>query len=156
MRVACFALVIGLFASLAHAQDDPLVAIADGDPIELARAVDRLGDEAVLERLSSRSRSVRLAAIRAAPHLRWPERALMSLAGLAGGRDPDLAPAAAESARSIAEELTSDQLARREVDPASLGEAAAALRAVAADRTARADIRAVCARAAAALDRLGS
>lgn len=151
MRAFAFLL---LAPSLALAQDDPF-ARDDGDPMELARLVDRYGDDAVIERLADdRPRIVRLYAIRAAPYMRWPERALDRLAQLAAGRDPDLAPAAARSALAIAESLTIDELARREVDPSSLGDARTALRAVADDRTARADIRAVCARAAAALERL--
>lgn len=124
--------------------------------MELARAVDRLGDDAILERLGDdRSRSVRIAAIRATPYLAYPERALERLAALAAGRDPDLAPAAAIAALEIAEHLTPDDLMRREVEPASLRDARRALRRLADDHTARADIRAVAARAAAQLEAIG-
>jgi hypothetical protein len=141
---------------------------ADADPAELARAVARLGDDAVLALLGagasgpraesdgaeSISPAASLAAVRAAPHLTAPEDALALLAGLAAGRDPDLAPAASLAAWRIAERLAADprELERREADPAVVASGRAALRRVAADPTARHDVRQACAVASALLD----
>ncbi len=124
--------------------------------MELARVVQRLGDDAVLERLSvERPRAVRLAAVRAAPFLRSPEIALEPLAELAGTRDPELAPAAAASVLTIARSLSADDLERREVDRASVTPVRRRLRALMADRTARADLRAAAALADDALSAIG-
>lgn len=111
--------------------------------MELARAVDRIGDDALLSRLASTSpRPVRLAALHAAPFLREPELALVPLAELAGGRDPYLAPAAAASLLAIARALDPDALQRREADFSVLASARARLAALRADSTARPDLRA--------------
>lgn len=67
-----------------------------------------------------------------------PEKHLLALAALASGDDPDLAPAAAQTAMRIAEELSFYGLSSREstID----AEATDAFRALAEDPTARADL----------------
>lgn len=150
-----FALAL-LVAAPASAQPDPLAAIADADPMELARVVDRLGDDAVLSRLDdARPREVRLAATRAAPFMAWPELALEPLARLAASRDPLLAPAAASAALTIARSLDPDALRRREVDPASLSAARGLFAALSTERSARADLRAAGSMIASLLEQLG-
>lgn len=157
MRALILFVLAASLARPASAQADPLVAIADADPMELARVVDRLGDDAVIERLdAARPREVRLAATRAAPFMSWPELALAQLARIAAGRDPLLAPAAAQAAVVIARGLDVDQLRRREVDPASLAAARAAFEALSRDEDARADIQAVAGMVASMLERLGA
>lgn len=141
-----------------RAQDgtrDPLVA-AGGDPSELARAVERAGDEAVIERLSDGTpTSTRLAAIHAAPRMQGPERALERLAQIAAGRDPDLAPAAARALLEIATALDPRDLDAREVMRDELAPARSAVRASAEDESARGDVRRAAAIADAALAELG-
>ena len=135
---------------------DPLASILDADPMALARAAARIGDAAVLERLGgSHPRSVRVAAMRAAPFMDGPEGALATLAEVAGGRDPRLAPDAAHALLDATATLTSDGLARRECDLASLAETATTLGHIADDATARDDVRAACALAAGRLRALG-
>ena len=158
MRVSLFALLgLALLAvAPARAQSDPLAAIADADPMELARVVDRLGDDAVLSRLDeARPREVRLAAMRASPFMGWPELALEPLAEIAASRDPLLAPAAASAALTIARSLEPDALRRREVDPASLSAARGLFAALSTEQRARADLRAVAAMIASLLEQLG-
>ena len=97
------------------------------DELELARWVADVGDRATLGFLSAEHTSAqRFIAVRAVSSLHDPERALVPLAALAGGRDPDLAPAAAEVAVRISQMLTADDLTRREVLPADLEPALAA------------------------------
>lgn len=151
-----FALAL-VAAGPASAQSDPLAAIADADPMELARVVDRLGDDAVLSRLDeARPREVRLAAMRASPFMGWPELALEPLAQIAASRDPLLAPAAASAALTIARSLEPDALRRREVDPTSLSAARGLFAALSADRSARADLRAAASMIDALLAQLGA
>ena len=148
---------LGAWAAVGRAQaPDPLAAVTSADPMELARVVDRLGDGAVLDRLAEDSpRTVRLSAVRAARWMTGPELALAPLAELASGRDPLLAPEAARATRVIVEGLTADGLARREVEPASLSTARRRLAALAADESARSDLRAAAMIAADVLDALG-
>ncbi|MAQ17375.1 MAG: hypothetical protein CMN30_21585 [Sandaracinus sp.] len=124
-----------------------------GDPLEIERYVDTNGDDAVVEALTNEDARLesRLGAIRAAPWLTGPERALGPLARLAAGDDPDLAPAAGRAGQRCAEAIAVDGLTAREEDPAILGEAAAEWQAVADDETARPDVRAVAAATAQAL-----
>lgn len=144
MRALCLALVLASVAPARAQAPDPFVAVADADPMELARVVDRLGDGAVLARLAAeRAPAVRLAATRAAPFLDAPEHALEPLSRLAAGRDPRLAPAAARAALTIARALDLDALSLREFDPAALAPARERFAALAADASARADLRAV-------------
>ena len=135
---------------------DALVAVASADPLDLDRVVARVGDPAVLALLErSRPRDVRLAAIRACPHLGAPERALDGLTDIAKGRDPLLAPAAALSLARIATALSLDALGRREASPAELAPVATKLDALIADGTARSDILRAAALAREALRGLG-
>ena len=139
---------------------DPLVAIGSSDPVALARIVERLGDDAVLARLAADdgadvSADARLAAVRASVALRAPERALEPLAAIALGRDPDLAPAAARSILVIARALDPRDLDAREVMRAELAPALAAIAQLAADETARPDLRRAAAIAAELLGHLG-
>lgn len=167
MRVRAPILALLLIATVARdatAQDvDPLVAIGSSDPVALARIVERLGDDAVLARLAAEdaedadgvSADARLAAIRASVALRAPERALDPLAAIAAGRDPDLAPAAAYSILVIARALDPRDLDAREVMRAELAPALAAIARLAADETARPDLRRAAAIAAELLGHLG-
>jgi hypothetical protein len=133
----------------------PMVKAAD-DPLALARLVERWGDLRVLERVGDESAAVqeRLGAIRATRWLRAPEHALAPLVALAAGRDPHLAPAAAEAAHTIAVALEPAALARREVAWSELTPVEERLRALSSDGTARSDVRYVAGFAADALARL--
>ena len=131
---------------------EALLAVADADPLELARVVERFGD-AELRALLARPRDVAacLAAVWAAPQLRRPELALEALVSLAEGRDSLLAPAAARAALTIAVRLDADTLAARELPATELGAVRAALLSLAARATAGADVRLAAATAAEAL-----
>lgn len=138
------------------AAPDPLVAVADADPLELARVVERLGDDAVLARLADDQPVVtRLAAIRGTPWMRSPEAALSRLVELAGGRDSYLAPAAARAMLAITDVLTADDLALREVSPADLAPVRERLETLSRHPSARPDIRHAAGVAGAALAALG-
>lgn len=118
-------LCLVVIPSLARSDDaknkpplDPFAAIVDADPMKLARAVDRFGDNAVLARLGKDNPvEIRLAAVRASRWMQAPERALVTLARLVSSRDSELAPAASRAAWTIASELNDDVLADREVLP---------------------------------------
>lgn len=156
MRQAIF--VALLWIGAARAQDvDPLLAAGSADPVVLGRVLDRIGDDAVLARLAGEATPshVRLAAIHAAPAMRGPERALEALAVIAIGRDPDLAPAAARSLLAIAIALDPRALDAREVMPSELTPARARIDRLAADASARPDIRRAAAIAAEILGHLG-
>lgn len=145
------------FTSTSGAQmPDPFAEVPDSDPMELARVVDRMGDAAVLERLGPEADSVtRIGAIRAAPFMTGPELALETLAEIAAGRHPHLAPAAAQSATTIVRQLDADSLARREQLPVTLAGAAARFDAIAQDEAVRPDLRTVGSIVAAQLYALG-
>ena len=116
-----------------HEAGKALIAVVDADPLELARVVQRFGDGAILQLLAPATAFVtRLAAVRASPWLLAPERALGALSELAGGRDPDLAPAAARAALEIAQQLDPASLARRECAPVELRDVLARLQAIGA------------------------
>lgn len=123
-----------------------------GDPLELARSVEAMGDDAVLGALEHETLALRLGAVRAAPWLEEPERALPALAALAAGDDPDLAPAAARAGGRLAERLRHDDLMAREADRTPLDPAP--WQAIAADESARADLRGVAARVGRTLEAL--
>lgn len=151
-------LLIALVLALAGEADaqlagaDPFVAVHDTDPLELARVVDRVGDAAVIARLTPETPiAVRASAVLAAPWMRAPEDALAPLAEIAAGRDPDLAPRAAQALLAIARRLDERALDARERDRAELAPARGTLSAIAADETARADVRRAAALADAAL-----
>lgn len=154
------ALEIALFANaerqISAQSVDPFLVHPTSDPLELARLVDRIGDEAVIARLSEETPTdIRLLAVRAAPQLEGPERALEALAAIAQGRDPDLAPAAANSLLVIAHALDPQSLDRREVLREELAPARAALSLLEADETARGDLRRAAGIVIAALDSVG-
>lgn len=135
---------------------DPLVAVVDAEPLELGRVARRLGDVAVIARLDAKTGTeVRLAAIRATPHLREPERALGSLSLIVSTRDAVLAQAAARSVLAIVTALDVDQLARHEMLPAELIAVRVELERVAALEHVRADLRAMVRAAAGMLAGLG-
>lgn len=121
---------------------DPWLAWADAETLELAAVADRMGEAFVLDRLRAGvSVPAQLAAVRAAPFIGSPERALDRLAELAGSRDPDLAPIAARRALQVAQALMHEGLSRREIVAASLSPAKAALARAAGIAQPRADIR---------------
>lgn len=133
-----------------------LTAVADADPIELARVAGALGDSAVLAAMSEgRPGAERLAAVRAAPWLDAPELALDLLVRLLVGRDSELAPSAARAVARIAAALDADTLARREVLPESLSAVRAKLTEAVERETLRADIRVLAAEAAFQLSAAG-
>lgn len=162
-RQAFFALALACLVGLrcgaeqASAQSRPaapstlLASTLTADPLDVARVVARLGDDAVLDALARDAPAQRLAAARAAAFLGAPEAALPGLVALAAGRDPDLAPAAAMALLDITRALTPDALARRESDAAALVAPREAARRLAADATARPDIRRAAALSAGAL-----
>lgn len=127
-------------------------------PLDEARDAQRAGDAAVIAVLEDddATRAARLAAVRQAPWLRMPELALESLARIAAGRDPTLAPEAALALHSIATTLDPLTLEAHEVPLDALRPARDALRALFRDRTARADIRELASSAASHLDALSS
>src|SRR4051812_46045753 len=98
MRRFGISIALALLASTGSAQPghDPLMWLPSTDPLDLAIAVDRLGDEGVLTRLAEGTPlTVRAMAVLAAPQMDAPETSLSALAEIARGRDPDLAPRAA-------------------------------------------------------------
>ncbi len=130
--------------------------MGDADPLELADLAARVGDDAVLQHLSPGNPvRQRLAAVAACGFLQAPELALPALAAISAGRDPDLAPLAARQALAIAQRLAQAGLATREILPASLAPARAALGAVASSALVRSDLRVAAAQAAHLLGTLG-
>lgn len=144
------------FSAPAAAQVDPLLAVHDADPLALAQAVDRLGDDAVMARLGpEHPMALRRVAVSGCRFLHAPERALPTLAELAVGRDPELAPAAMRTVLAIARALTRADLDAREHDGDELVRARATLTSLAADATARPDLRRAAETALAQLAPLG-
>lgn len=139
--------LVALTSSASAQPEDPLAAVDDIDPIELRRAVDRVGDDAVLRRVDAGE----LLGILATPHMAEPELALPTLVELARGRDPWLAPAAMGAILDIAERPLIEEMERREREPTSLAPALSGLAALAADESARHDMRAAAALARAQL-----
>jgi hypothetical protein len=138
------AIVLGvLFASVASAQSsDPLLAAHETDPLELARVVDRSGDEAILSRLTPETPiAVRAIAVVAATRMHAPETALPALVEIATGRDPDLAPRAMQSVLTIARSLDAASLDARESDRSELTVVQATFLALMTDESARPDLR---------------
>jgi hypothetical protein len=83
-----------------------LMQALDTDELTRATTARRLGDAQLLAALHpTQDRRVRLAAVRCSPFLQEPERALPSLAAIASGRDPELAPAAGLRTRQIAQSI---------------------------------------------------
>jgi len=128
----------------------------DVDPLALAGVVAREGDDAVLRRLAPGvDPAVCLSAVAGTRFLASPELALVDLAALAAGRDPDLSEAAARRSRDIAQGLALTGLARRELTADSLGPARRALADAAGQLGGRADIREFTAEAALLLGSIG-
>lgn len=125
--------------ALAVADDPPpLDAVVDLDPMTLARAVDRGGDDVVLDGLANEPS---VSAIHAAPFMTAPELALPRLVEVASGRDPWLAPEAMRAVVRIAERPLRQEMTRREADPSQLDSVVESLEALEADEAARADLR---------------
>jgi hypothetical protein len=132
-----------------------LLGVSTGDPLELARVVERVGDGAVIGALDAKQpTAVRLQAIRAARELRAPELALGALIAVMGGRDPLLAPGAGRSVRAIAHRLAHEELSVREASALQLRPHVAALRELAARAHLRADLQAMALEAVALLEPL--
>lgn len=150
--LACIAMLSALETDARAEDEDPFVFVYTSDPMDFALLVDRVGDAPVLERLAEpaedapRPVAVRLAAVRASAWLRAPEAALGTLATLAAGRDPDLAPAAMLALVRISETLSRADLDAREADDAAVQAALEPLASLANDATARADLRQAAAR----------
>ncbi len=123
-------------------------------PFDLARWVDRHGDEAVLGWIAGGDGGMQLLAVRGAPYLEEPELALEPLAELAAGSDPWLAPAAARACWRIARDLNVDELERRERDASILEGARGFLRELAEDERARGDLRGLARRVQSRLEAL--
>jgi hypothetical protein len=141
VRLAALALV-SCIALPAAAQVDPLLRVHDGDPLLLASVVERLGDAAILDRLTdAHPLAVRTLAARATPFLHAPEQALGPLAELSASRDPDLAPTAMRALLTIARSMTRASLDAHEDDGASIEAARTALTPLVADEHARPDLR---------------
>lgn len=152
VTVALVWLVSGASMRADEASKSAPLVDAMGDPVALGRAVERLGDDHVIERLGEDAPlHVRRAAVAASPWLRAPEAALGPLSEVAAGRDPHLAPAAADAAHAIATAIDQPTLARREARPNVLVPAGDRLARLAEDPAARADVRYVAGFAADAL-----
>jgi hypothetical protein len=150
------ALALSWPASAVAQAIDPLLAVHDADPLRLAQAVDRLGDDGVLDRLAeAHPHAVRRLAVSGCRFLYAPERALPVLASLAAGRDPDLAPAAMRTILAIARGLDRAGLDAREHDGDELPRTREILTALAEDDTARPDLRRAAETALALLAPLG-
>jgi hypothetical protein len=122
--------------------DTALETPPSADAMVLARWVRAVGPETILNGLGEDQTVERqLAATEASPWLPNAVEALAYLAPLAAGRDSVLAPAAAHAARSIAEMVDADVLARAEWLPETLVHMRAAYAAMAADASIRADLR---------------
>lgn len=123
------------------------------DALARATLTQRLGDETVLEALAQHEDSLaRLAAVRCAPYLRDPTRALALLADLAAGRDPELAPAAARSLRTIAQAFALPDGALPEPED-DLAASARALQVLASSSSASREVRLQAGQAAFLLER---
>ncbi|HEX4353829.1 MAG TPA: hypothetical protein VHZ95_12960 [Polyangiales bacterium] len=146
-----------LLANLAAAplERDPVALLTravDAGELDLASLVARLGDAALLDAIvDGKSSVLMLAAVRGAPYLRDPERALEPLAAIVEGRDPDLAPSAARRALAIAQALELSDGSARELSASSLRSAEQRFDAIAKRATARTDIRLYAAETAALL-----
>ena len=146
-RVWPWVAFLALAASARAQPDDPLAAVDDMDPTELQRAVDRVGDDAVLRRLDAGE----ILGVLATPYMAAPEVALPALVALARGRDPWLAPAAMGAILDIAQRPLLSEMERREREPASLTPVLSELVSLADDESARGDLRAAATLASAQL-----
>lgn len=131
---------------------DPFMMLERAAPLELANLVDRLGDNAVIERLQpTTSVEIQLVALRAAPWMKSPESVLSRLADLVEGRDSELAPEAARAAAQIAKLLDSYEIQTREIAAHELAGVRERLALAGNNELLRADIRLYAAQAAASL-----
>lgn len=118
-----------------------LAAALAADELTRATIAHELGDARVLDALAQRDDvAARLAAVRCTPYLNDPDRALLGLSELARGRDPELAPAAAQRMFQIAQLLLQAR-ARRDIAFDSVRTAQREASALAEDRSAIALIR---------------
>jgi len=141
-RLAALALISCLALPALAQSVDPLLQVHDGDPLLLASVVERLGDAAILDRLSdTHPLAVRSLAVRATPFLHTPEQALAPLAALSASRDPDLAPTAMRALLTITRSITRASLDAHEDDGTSIEAARTALTQLATDEHARVDLR---------------
>ena len=105
----CAALPVSSSAFATTTKQDASTLLAGAlaaDELTRAAIAHALGDESVLSALAqSEDVALRLAAVRCSPYLNDPDRALLGLAELARGRDPELAPAAAQRMFQIAQLL---------------------------------------------------
>lgn len=126
-------------------------ALHASDPLDRARAVARLGDVRVAARLGRTEALEILAAVRSARFLGDPTRALPTLLPIMQGRDPDLAPAAAEAVVEIARQLVEARCAPEELAHEQLEVLTKQLGAIEQNTRVRADIRLAAIEAAALL-----
>lgn len=144
-----------MWAGSTSARADPF---AQGDPtdeIGLARVAEEAGDHALKAHLANVQARLRaLIAIRASRYAHAPEALVPGLAQLACGRDPVLAPEAAQALLAIAERLGPADLAAREVLRSELESARQALACAERERSTRPDIVLAFAELAATLDAL--
>lgn len=83
-----------------------LVSALDADELVRATIARQVGDDRLLGALhQTEDTALRLAAVRCSPYLGDPDRALVDLARIARGSDPELAPAAALRLFWIAQSL---------------------------------------------------
>jgi hypothetical protein len=127
------------------------------DPLVRARAVAALGDARVLARLAPQPEggdpdpARALAAISSCPWLADPSHALAPLLAVMNGRDPDLAPAAAQAAVEIARGLVEASRLHESVTQELLAAWIKELGTIELSPRARADIRLASVEAAALL-----
>jgi hypothetical protein len=131
-----------------------LVSALDADELTRATIARQVDAETLLEALrQAEDVALRLAAMRCSPYLGDADRALVELAQIARGSDPELAPVAALRVFWIAQSLMQHSV-DREIALDSVMEARAALVALADDRTALANIRLLAGQASFLLEQL--
>jgi hypothetical protein len=131
-----------------------LVSALDADELTRATIARQVGAETLLESLhQAEDIALRLAAMRCSPYLGDADRALVELAQIARGSDPELAPVAALRVFWIAQSLMQHSV-DREIALDSVMDARAALVALAEDRTALANIRLLAGQASFLLEQL--
>lgn len=152
------ALVAASMTARADAPTTSWVRGLHGDPLELARALDHVADDAVLGSLSAEETSVaeRALAIRATPWLDAPTAALSPLATIVGTRDVLLAPLAMGALLAILERhhagAFEEREAEHELDRGVFEALRPPLGALADDEHLRADLRAGARRASSLVD----
>ena len=119
-------------AAIVTAQEAPIWV---GDPLELRRHARAIGEDGLLERIDAGE----VQAIRAAGFVEAPEAVLHRLGEIAAGDDPVRAPAAASAGARLS--LDPLDVEAREVLPESLRDAREPWAGLAADESAREDLR---------------